>query len=98
VPSTLRMPFGAHFGKRIKIICNLTQMAKTLKDRLISRKCDIEWAAHSSDLNPPYFYLWGYLKDNVYENNPQTIGELKTAITANIREILQPMDDLSTKF
>jgi hypothetical protein len=43
--------------------------------------------AHSPDLNPPYFYLWGYLKDNVYENNPQTIGELKAAITAEIREI-----------
>jgi hypothetical protein len=24
------MPFGAHFGKNIKIICKLTQMAKTL--------------------------------------------------------------------
>jgi hypothetical protein len=39
------------------------------------------------DPPPPYFYLWGYLKDNVYENNPQTIGELKAAITAKIREI-----------
>ena len=38
-------------------------------------------------MNPPYFYLWGYLKDNVYENNPQTIGELKAAIPAKIREI-----------
>jgi hypothetical protein len=37
---------------------------------------------------PPHiFYLWGYLKDNVYENNPQTIGELKAAITAKIMEI-----------
>jgi hypothetical protein len=36
---------------------------------------------------PPYFYLWGYLKDIVFENNPQTIGELKAAITAKIREI-----------
>jgi hypothetical protein len=38
-------------------------------------------------LEPPDFYLWGYLKDNVYEKNPQTIGELKAAITAKIREI-----------
>ena len=56
-------------------------------DRLISRRCDIEWAPHSLDLNPPDFYLWGYLKDRVYENNPQTIGDLKTAITARIRAI-----------
>jgi hypothetical protein len=31
--------------------------------------------------------MWGYLKDNVYENIPQTIGELKAAITSKIREI-----------
>jgi hypothetical protein len=36
---------------------------------------------------PPDLYLWGYLKDNVHENNPQTIGELKAEITAKIREI-----------
>ena len=42
---------------------------------------------HSPELNPPDCYLWGYLKDNVYENNPQTIGELKAAITGKIRQI-----------
>ena len=66
---------------------SLAWLRERFKDRLISRKCEIEWAVHSPDLNPPYFYLWGYLKDNVYENNPQTIGELKAAITAKIREI-----------
>jgi hypothetical protein len=65
---------------------SLAWLRERFKDRLIIRKCEIEWAAHSPDLNPPYFYLWGYLKDNVYENNPQTIGELKAAITAKIRE------------
>ena len=48
-------------------------------------------APHSPDLNPPDFYLWGFLKDNVYQGNPQTIEELKTAITANIRAI--PKDE-----
>jgi hypothetical protein len=66
---------------------SLAWLRERFKDRLISRKCEIEWAAHSPDLNPPYFYLWGYLKDNVHEKNPQTIGELKAAITAKIREI-----------
>ena len=47
----------------------------------------MEWAAHSPDLNPPDFYLWGYLKDNMYEYNPQTIGELKAAITGKSRQI-----------
>jgi hypothetical protein len=45
------------------------------------------WMCSWMDLKPPYFYLWGYLKDYVYVNNPQTIGELKAAITAKIRQI-----------
>jgi len=28
--------------------------------------------------------MWGYLKDRVYGNNPQTIPDLKAAITAEI--------------
>ena len=39
------------------------------------------------NLNPPDFYLWGYLKDNVYENNPPTIPELKRTITVRIKRI-----------
>ena len=38
-------------------------------------------------LTLPDFYLWGFLKNNVYQGNPQTIEELKTAITAKIRAI-----------
>ena len=38
-------------------------------------------------LETPDFYLWGYLKDNVYENNLQTTDELKAAITGKIRQI-----------
>ena len=38
-------------------------------------------------LTPPDFYLWGFLKDNVYRNNPQTIPELKEAITQKINAI-----------
>ena len=65
----------------------LAWLRERFDDKLISRRCDVEWAAHSPDLNPPDFYLLGYLKDNVYENNPQTIGELKAAITGKIRQI-----------
>ena len=66
---------------------SLASLRERFDDRLISRRCDVEWAAHSSDLNPPDVYLWGYLKENVYENNPQTIGKLKAAITGKIRQI-----------
>ena len=55
-------------------------------DRLISRRCDPQWSPYSPDLNPPDFYLWGYLKDRVYANNPQSIPDLKAAIRAIPRE------------
>lgn len=66
---------------------SLEWLQRRFGERLISRRCPVEWAPHSPDLNPPDFYLWGYLKDNVYQNNPRTIPELKTAITAKIRAI-----------
>jgi len=38
-------------------------------------------------LEPPDFYMWGYLKDRVYGNNSQTIPDLKAAITAAVKAI-----------
>ena len=54
-------------------------------DELISRRTNYPWAAHSPDLNPLDFFLWGYAKDNVYADKPTTLQELKTAITKFIK-------------
>ena len=62
----------------------LEWLDEQFSDRLISRRRDTEWSPHSPDLSPPDFYLWGLLKDRVYQNNPKTIAELKLAITQNI--------------
>jgi hypothetical protein len=43
----------------------------------------------SSDLTPPDFYPWGAAKSAVYRDRPWTLNELKTAITAYIRNISQ---------
>jgi len=66
---------------------SLTWLQQRFPDRLISCRCDPQWSPHSQVLNTPDFYLWGYLKDRVYGNNPQTIPGLKAAITAAIRAI-----------
>ena len=66
---------------------SLAWLQQSFPDRLISRRCDPQWSPHSPDLNPPYFYMCGYLKDRVYGNNPQTIPDLKAAITVAIRAI-----------
>ena len=71
--------------------------------RLISRRHIPEWSPHLPDLNPPDFYLWGFLKDHVYQNNPQTIAELKVAITQQIHgitreECVRVIDNLAPQF
>ena len=66
---------------------SLDWLRKKFGDRLISRRCAIEWAPHSPDLNPPDFFLWGHLKGKVYENSPQTLQELKTSIVRQTRRI-----------
>ena len=66
---------------------SLARLQQLFPDRLISRRCDPQWSPHSLDLNPPDFYVWGYHKDRVYGNNPQTTPDLKAAITATIRAI-----------
>ena len=59
-------------------------------DRLISRRTDNPGPAYSPDLSPADYFLWGYLKERVYANNPQTIEGLKANILQEIRRI--PLD------
>ena len=66
---------------------SLAWLNKRFSDRLTSRKCDPQWSPYSPDLNPPYFYLWGYLKDRVYVHNPQSISDLKREIKTTILAI-----------
>lgn len=42
-------------------------------NKVISKRGNIEWPPRSPDLSPPDFFLWGFLKDKVYSNNPKTI-------------------------
>jgi hypothetical protein len=42
----------------------------------------------SPDLSTCNFYLWGYLKGEVYETNPHTLDELKE----NIRNTIEVTD------
>lgn len=49
----------------------------------------LDWPPYSPDLNPCDFFLWGYLKDKVYRDNPTTIEDLKTAISREIATIDQ---------
>ena len=55
--------------------------------RIISRFGDINWPARSCDMTPLDFFLWGYAKDRVYVDNPQTLEHLRTNIRRVMAEI-----------
>ena len=56
--------------------------------RLISHLTDNHWPSCSQNLNPPDYFVSGYLKDRVCENNPQTREDI---IRKEIRRIPQEM-------
>ena len=55
--------------------------------RIISRNSEVNWSPRSCDLTPLDFFLWGYLKSNVYANKPTTVQQLKDEIRRHIGEI-----------
>ena len=59
-------------------------------DRLILRKTDNPCPTYSQDLNPPDYFLRGYLKERVSDNNLQTREDI---IRKEIRWIPQEMLD-----
>jgi len=44
-------------------------------------------AHKGSDLTPPDYFLWGYLKGTVYQNKPRTIDALKANNTGEIQAV-----------
>lgn len=69
----------------------LDWLRKTFGRNFISFKSDTVWPPHSPDLSPLDFFLWGHLKDNVYNPKPDTIEQLKAAIRREMRKITPAM-------
>ena len=49
------------------------------------------WAQYSPDCNPCDFFLWGYLKEKVYQPLPATMASLKRKIRAELEMIPELM-------
>lgn len=56
-------------------------------ERLIGKGFDFCWPPRSPDLSPPDFWLWGWLKANVYNPKPTTLEQLKRNIQSAINSI-----------
>ena len=68
----------------------LDALHETFGDRVISRRypdakqCSVTWPAHSPDLNPCDFFLWGYPKSVEYRPKPTDTAML---IRREVRKI-----------
>jgi len=58
-------------------------------NRWIGRAGPISWPARSPDLTPCDFFLWGFVKDQVFQDLPSSIPQLKTKIRQAIASITQ---------
>ena len=47
----------------------------------IGRRGSIDWPPRSTDLTPMNIFLWGVVKNKVYDGKPQTVDEMKEFIT-----------------
>jgi hypothetical protein len=57
-------------------------------NHVISRYGDITWPARSPDLSACDFFLWGYLKSQVFKAPaPHTVQELKHRIQQEVKRI-----------
>jgi hypothetical protein len=54
---------------------------------VVSLRGDIGWPPHSPNLTPCDFFLWDYLKAQVYQHRPQTLEAIKEAITQEVAAI-----------
>jgi hypothetical protein len=64
-----------------------------LENRWIGRNGPVLWPARSPDLNPCDFFLWGHLKQIVYETPVNTVEELTVRVN-NAAESIRRNSDM----
>ena len=55
--------------------------------RWLGRRGPLEWAARSPDLTPCDFYLWGFIKNTIYQTAIINVQDLKDRVTLAINSI-----------
>lgn len=72
----------AHTSKKTIQLLN-----KTFKKRFISKHGPVAWPPRSPDLTVPDFFLWGFVKSQVYATPVHSIAQLKRRIRSCINSI-----------
>ena len=60
-------------------------------NNIISRRGALTWPPRLPDLNTTDLYIWGYLKERVYINRPETLEDFKDNTRREIRAISPAM-------
>ncbi|KOC67854.1 hypothetical protein WH47_12184 [Habropoda laboriosa] len=60
---------------------------RTFPDHWIGRGAQICWPARSPDLTPLDFFLWGHLKNKVYNDVPTTAANMRQRVLHECRSI-----------
>ena len=74
-----------HFANTVR-----TFLDQNFGDRWIGRGCgerNLAWPPRSPDLTPCDFFLWGYIKEKVYQRRPQDYYDLVQFITDAFEEL-----------
>lgn len=64
-----------HFHRQVR-----ASLDRQFPGRWIGRRGVIEWPARSPDMTPMDFFLWGYIKERVYETRPVNLADLQQRI------------------
>lgn len=75
-----------HFARQVT-----TYLDATFPARWIGRNGVIQWPPRSPDLTPLDFFLWGYLKEIVYVNQPRDVEDLQNKIIAACQTVTPAM-------
>ncbi|CAK9810866.1 Mariner Mos1 transposase [Anthophora plagiata] len=76
----------AHTARRPREI-----LQEMFPGRVISLHEAVQWPPCSPDLSPCDFFLWGYLKAEVFKDRPTSLNQLKEAIQEEIEGISSDM-------
>uniref|UniRef100_V5I868 Transposable element Tc1 transposase n=1 Tax=Anoplophora glabripennis TaxID=217634 RepID=V5I868_ANOGL len=71
-----------HFGIDVR-----RYLDEMFPNRWIGRRGTVEWPPRSPDLTPLDYFLWGYLKERVYQDRPDNIENLKNKIRAEMHNL-----------
>ncbi|GBN45986.1 hypothetical protein AVEN_103362-1 [Araneus ventricosus] len=78
----LRNVWLQHDGAPPHTVSSVQQYIRdTFQQQVIGYGGCVEWPPSSPDLNPLDFFMWGYIKQQMYATPPPTLQELRNRIT-----------------